>query len=408
MRKIVFYLSISLLTFLAITVLLHFFFRPENLDKIFVMNDGWDVTYNGKLFKDVNLPTLRDSIGTTTQKGDVLILSKTVEGLDAMVSPTIHIDTRFSAWRLSVNGVQLLSRFYDSLEKNKFIGNDHYFVAIPQGNNVAIINIELVVNEDGAYSSFDAPLLGSSQDLMLYIIFTNMFVFFVSVFLTIFGMLFFAISAGFKTTVPEMQMQIYSSLLYILLANWLLAQFGLLDFFIDTKGHQTEIEYLTLYLALPVMHLVMGSAHNYFHNKLFLSFATVGSSIIFILIILHFTNLVHINRFLWLFQLDALVFAGLMIYLLLRDGKKNLLTMSQIIQIVGQTILAISFLLNLIFYYLEVAGISAQVMLSKKMILLHIWHMPTVLPICQIAPDMKNISARFRQMMRITVLLVLI
>jgi diguanylate cyclase (GGDEF)-like protein len=368
MRKRIYFLAIAFATFMLLMGFFHYFFLPKSMKNVEILDEGWDIVYNDTSYADVKLSKLRQVLGTATQKGDELILTRQLEGLDKMVSPTMRVETKFSFWEMKVNETLLLTRYSEELKNGEFVGNDHMMVTLPADPGTSILTMKIIVNEDGAYNFFDAPVLGSGDDLMRYVIFTNMFVFVSSAFLILFGLLFFAIALAFRSVVPEINMQLYSALLDMALAIWFLAQFGLLDIFVDTGGHQTEVEYVALYLTVPLLYMVMGSIHNYLHNKLFVVFASLGSAIMAVVIILHFAGIAHINRFLGLYQIDAFILFFFMVFMLIRDGKRNVISMSQIIQLAGQSMLAVAFILNVGFFYLEVANISRQIMLSKKVV----------------------------------------
>jgi diguanylate cyclase (GGDEF)-like protein len=341
---------------------------PSGIEKVSVLSDGWDVRYNDVEFTDVSLPALRRLIGSATQKGDHIVLENKVKGLGIYTAPTLLFESRFSAWRVTCNGKLVGEHNFDLYEINEFIGCEDTFLNLPScgGAEASVIIIEYLVSEDSAYNFYESPVIGEYMDVLLYAVYSNMFVFMTSAFLMIFGLMFFAISIGFRSALPEMDMQIYSSLLYIMLGVWFLTQFRLMDIFLDTGGHQTEIEYISLYLLVPLMYMVMGCMQDYLKDKVFLFFSVSGTVISLSLIAIHFMGLVHINRMLMVYQINALAMCVLMIVYLVRDSINHRITNSQIIQLAGETVLALSFFFNVFFYYLEVAGISEQIMLSKK------------------------------------------
>lgn len=256
--------------------------------------------------------------------------------------------------------------YFDKYESGSYIGCDNNFVALPYTGEPVTIEIELLVSEDGAYSFYESPILGGYMDVLMCLVYNNFFIMLTSAFLIIFGIMFLAIALGFRSDLPEMDMQIYSALMYIVLGVWFLAQFKLLDEFIYTHDHQTEIEYISLYLVVPLMYMVMGSMRGYLNDKVFIAFSTVGSVVAVLPIFLHFTGLVHINRMLTVYQADAAILFIFMVVMLVKDSRQKKLTPSQILQLTGQATLSLSFIFNVFFYYIEVAGISEQIMLSKK------------------------------------------
>lgn len=366
MFKRILYLFLAFLVFLSLMTVGHYSLKPQGLSKVYVLNEGWNARYNGREYTDIKLSDLRGLIGNATQKGDFIVLSRYLSSLKYHTAPTIMFETRFSAWRVSYNGLPIADSHYSNLENGKFIGCENNFISLPAVDTSALITLELKVNEDGAYNYFEPVIYGSYRDVLLYVVYNNLFVVMSSFFLIMFGFLFFFISIGFKSAITEVNTQIYSSLLYITLGVWFLTQFKLLDMFMNTYGHQTELEYTSLFLAVPFMYMVIGCTQNYIRNRIFVIFALPGTLIALLPIALHLLNIGHMNQYLFLFQIDALFLCAFMMVLLVMNIRTKKAATSQIVQLVGQTVLAFSFIFNVIFYYLELAGISEQIMLSKK------------------------------------------
>ena len=366
MRRIALFLSIAFITFLCLMFAGHRLFKPSSLDKVEILDDGWNVRYNGVQYSDVRLSELRELIGSGTHKGDTIVLSRTINDPRSLTAPTLLFETRFSGFRFNCGGIKLFEYSMSPESQNKFLGCENIYATLPPISGTTSIDIELLVSQDGAYSYFEPMIFGSYSDVLLYVIYTHMFVFITSVFLIIFGLLFFTIAIGFRHVLPEFNMQIYSSLLFITLGVWFLAQFRILNLFIDTRGHQTEVEYIALYLTVPIMYMVIGSVHNYLRNATFFTVAWVSSLAALTPIALHYTGIIYMNKALPLFQINGLILFIYAISLLIRDSKKGLLNSSQYIQLIGQLMLAASFFFNVFFYYLERLGINEQIMLSKK------------------------------------------
>lgn len=369
MGKKILYLGISFISLLVIYIFAHYFFKPNNYSNVVVLDSGWDVTYNGNLYEDVKLSELRKVIGNSTYKGDIITLKNDNVDLGYFISPTLMFDSRFSAWEVYCGDKLAGHRFLEEYKTGKYIGCELNYVSLPKAFKLSTIQITLMVNEDNAYAYYQAPAVGGYVDLLMYGVYNHMFIYLVGAFLVVFGITFFAVALGFRSNIPEVNMQMYAALMYVALGVWFLSQFKLGDLFIETSGHQTEIEYIALYMVVPLMYMTIGCMRDYLKNKAFLVFSICGSIIPFLLIALHFTGLVHINRTLGIYQLDALVqIIFMFVKVLIKDAKANLITKSQFIQAVGQIGLAAACTVNVIFYYLELYGICEQIMLSKLIV----------------------------------------
>lgn len=367
MSKRIVCLGIAFVTFLVLMAFTLYLIRPNAFNKVVVLEDGWTVTYNEDRFENVKLSELRQLIGYGLHKGDVVSLSHDNINLRTYSSPTLRFESRFSAWKLYFHGEEIEEYAIDKYQRGDFIGSEYNYVDLPDFHYPANITIQLYINEDNSYHYFEAPQLGGYQDLLLCVVFDSLFIFFTAAFLVTFGIMFLAVAVGFKSDMPEINMQLYSALMFIDLGLYFLTQFKLMDLFVDTKGLQTLIEYISLYLVVPLMYMIIGCMRNYLKNWLFWLFAS--GSIIFTLMayVLHFTGLVHINRFLFAYQIDAIILIALMIWMvLIRDRKKGLLQTSETLQIIGELSVAVAFIFNVFFYYLEIMGVSQQIMVSRE------------------------------------------
>ncbi|WP_026660228.1 GGDEF domain-containing protein [Butyrivibrio sp. AC2005] len=365
MRRRILFLSAAFISFIVLLIMIHLVIKPKAISKINILNEGWDVLYNETEYKDVKLSALRGLIGNGTKKGDrIILVHKNIE-LSDYSSPIMMFETRFSAFKVSCNDKIIASKDFDTFEKGRFIGCDNHYINLPNVEENAFVKIEILVSEDGAYSYYEPVVIGEYTDVILYLSYNDFYIFMISAFLIIFGIMFLAIAIGFRSSISEMNMQMYSAILFIMLGIWFLSQFKLLDLFVNTYGHQTEIEYISLYLIVPIMYMVMGSMQNYLKNKVFLCFSITGSIIAVLPIAIHYLGGIHMNQMLMVYQLDAFILFLFMVIMLVKDSKNKRISPSATNQLVGQAAISVSFIFNVIFYYSEVMGISEQIMLSK-------------------------------------------
>lgn len=368
MRKKVLYLLIAFMAFILMLVAAQAVVKPEGVDRVEVLQNGWYVRYNQTEYDNIKLSSLRRLIGNGTFRGDKIVMTKKDVDFTGLSDPTLMIETKFSAFVVSIDGMEIEHKFLNHFKRNEFVGCERNFVIMPKLSGKHEISIELLVGENGAYNYYDAPVFGDYADLFMYGIYNNMFIFTISAFLVIFGFMFFIIALGFESNFPEIRMLMFSALLFIDLGVWFLTQFKLLDLFMYIGSRQTEVEYISLYLIVPLMYMVMGSMRSYLKKKRFLIFATIGTLLSIFPIILHYIGKMHINQFLWIYQINSLILIIFMLYMLFGDEKKRRISPSQRIQLAGQAMLGAAFVVNVFFYYLEVAGIMEQIMLSKKVV----------------------------------------
>lgn len=368
MRRKFLHLLVALITFLSLFTIGRLSLKPSVTDSVVTLQDGWYVRYNETEFENVKLSDLRRLIGNGTFRGDRIRFVHENVDLSKYKDPTIMFETRFSSFEIYLNERKVEQKFTTHLMRDKFIGCENNFVILPESSEPVSITIELRIAEDGAYGFYDAPVIGRYEDVFKYEIYQHIFIFTVSAFLIVFGFIFLLIGHGFGGDFPEIRMLMFSAILFMDMGVWFLTQFKLLDLFMETDGRQTEAEYITLFLVVPIMYMVIGSMREYFKRKVFLVFAIAGTLVSIVPIFLHYSYGIYMNRMLMLYQLNAMILIAVMAALIFVDRKNKRITPSQKIQLMGQSMLAVCFLVNVFFYYLEVAGIMKQIMLSKKIV----------------------------------------
>ena len=206
-------LGIAVLSFLLLLTMGYVLLRPRGYSNVEILNDGWNVTYNDESYENVQLSKLRKIVGSGSAKGDKITLIKNDVDLSAYEAPTIMFESRFSGWAVYANSKELEERFLDAYENGKFIGCENNFVSLPKSFLPINLEIDLYVAEDGAYNYYTAPAVGGYYDLLLYEIYRHMFVFLISAFLIVFGIVFFGVAIGFRSGMAEVRMQIFAALL---------------------------------------------------------------------------------------------------------------------------------------------------------------------------------------------------
>ena len=74
MRKLITFLSISILLLVTMVVILQHFFRFTPQYPIFTLNKGWTVTYHNQQYINTNLEKLGTKLGNNFSRGDTLTL----------------------------------------------------------------------------------------------------------------------------------------------------------------------------------------------------------------------------------------------------------------------------------------------------------------------------------------------
>ncbi len=360
MKKAAAFLSIAFATFIFLIIVCDYLFAPSKGDNAKLLYDGWDVDYNGEVYEDIALSSLRDKMGHLTQKGDVLTLSTEVSGIDSMEFPTLLFLSRYSAWEVYWDDEFLVSGNLDKLEEGKFIGCKYNFITIPYDDDSGTVMIKLYVNEDNAYSFFETPILGNYFSVRSHYIFSDLFAIGSSILLIIFGAAFLIITLTFYKTLPDIISQLFSSLLFIDLGVWIISYYRLLELFIDTGGHTTEIEYFSLYLMVPLMYTIIGCINKHYTDWIFLVVSLTSTFICTFLVALHISGIAHVNSTLPAYHGVALVCFFFVLAAVIRDAINNKLMPSEKIQLMGLGALSIGYLIHFVLHILSIAGLIGR------------------------------------------------
>ncbi len=367
-EKRIIFLTIAFFTFIILVLLCHFIFLPTPSAPIYELKDGWDVYYNDETFENISLNDLREKIGNLSSKGDEITLVKSMTSDDSIVFPTVSFLSRYSAVELYIDNDLVYSKDLNKISEKRFIGVHYNVVPFEPASDSFEIKIKLHVNEDDAYSHFEAPLFGDYYDVMVKLFYINLFALSSGIFLIIFGAAFFLISLIFYRTLPGISLQLSASLLFIVLGSWILSYYRLLDLFMDTKGHMTEIEYISLYLLVPLIYIIIGSIQDHYTDWVFLVVSSTSSLLSLFLIVLHFSGVMHMNRTLLYYHCLAVVCVLFLAVTIGKDIYQKKLLPSESIQLIGLAFLAASFVLNMAAYTLEMAGILPVNLITKHTI----------------------------------------
>ena len=368
MLKRIKFLTIAFLTFWLLVTICHFLFKPVPEGELLSLASDWTIEFNGDIYENVTLSDIPGKIDFTPKKGDVFSMTTTIPKSNTYAFPTVMFLSRYSAFDVFIDGELVMSKYKDLWDKNKFIGSTYNTCSLPSIDKPITLKITFYVGETVTYSYFVSPVYGEYHDVLRGFIFRSMFPMATGIFLIIFGAAFFIITLGFYKTLPNILTQLFSSILFINLGIWLLCYFNLMDFFVYTKSRSTEIEYVCLNLMVPLTYLIIAFIQQHYKNWIFLVIACTSSFICLVLIALHFAGVIHMNRTLPYFQCISIMCSMFMLAVFIRDVRQKKLTPSEIIQLIGLSIFALSYIINFITFSLEVRNIVPSSLISIRII----------------------------------------
>ena len=343
MRKVLSLITLSALmvVFFLYSAHLLFSFKPEHM--VYKLERGWTVTYHNQQYLNTDLEKLGDQLETKFAKGDNIVLYYSKPLLDLGVdTPYLFFKSQFCSYEVYLDGVLIASQYTDD-DSNNFVGISYQPIALPSDYPGKKLSINLTVIENETKANLINPMIGQYEDIYRTLHQSVIFPFFTGCFLLVFGMVFFVISLIFYMGSPGVTNQLFCSLLTIILGFWTLTAFDIMDLIVPS-GMATTLEFLSLYLIAPCIYLIVYDLHKRQDNKILIIMgtATMGFSLLFM--VLHFSNIVHLNHFEGPYYLMSFVgFALLFTYdvIDIRSKSKN---SSLIVTMVGITVLSLSLL----------------------------------------------------------------
>ncbi|MBQ7615103.1 MAG: GGDEF domain-containing protein [Butyrivibrio sp.] len=345
MRKLFSFLGLALLTLIILVFISVHFFHFSPSDPVTRLNKGWTVTYHNQQYLNTNLESMSSQVGGFFSRGDVITLNQTQTLRDMHVSfPYLFFKTQFCAYEVYLDDQIVNTHYVAESMGNGFVGIGYNFVPLPLNYPGKRLSIKLYVTENSSRADIISPMVGNYDDLYRELIRTVLFPFSAGLFLILFGAVFLVISLLFSMRSSGMSTQILCSLLTITMGFWILTAYDVLDYIFPSPV-TTTIEYGFLYLVTPLMYLILWDLHRRYNNRILiiLACATVGFSLIFI--VLHLTNIVHINHFQYPYYLISavgLLVLGMYDYIDLHSKTRN---SSRRILMIGLNFLALSLIL---------------------------------------------------------------
>ena len=345
MRKLFSFLGLALLTLIILVFISVHFFRISHSDPITRLNKSWTVTYHNQQYINTNLESMSSQVGGFFSRGDVITLNQTQTLRDMHVSfPYLFFKTQFCAYEVYLDDQIVNTHYVAESMGNGFVGIGYNFVPLPLNYPGKRLSIKRYVTENSSRADIISPMVGNYDDLYRELIRTVLFPFSAGLFLILFGAVFLVISLLFSMRSSGMSTQILCSLLTITMGFWILTAYDVLDYIFPSPV-TTTIEYGFLYLVTPLMYLILWDLHRRYNNRILiiLACATVGFSLIFI--VLHLTNIVHINHFQYPYYLISavgLLVLGMYDYIDLHSKTRN---SSRRILMIGLNFLALSLIL---------------------------------------------------------------
>ncbi|MBO4457787.1 MAG: GGDEF domain-containing protein [Butyrivibrio sp.] len=316
------------------------------------INSGWRVTVGSQEYENVDLSEIYTLFKSYQKVGDTLIMSRELPYIGKVPLPAILFRSRYSAFECYLDNDLIYEFGTEKFERDDFVGVKYNFITLPYDYRYRILTFKLTACEKDAFTFFDPIYLGNQPDLLTYLISEHQFIILVGTFLLVFGLYFLTISLMFVTYMPELKIQIFGALLCIDISLYLMCYYNVLSLFMNTNI-ETEIEYFTLYMIVPHCYVMLHYIQNIRRKALVMTLFIVSIVTPLLQCVLYFKFAIHFRRTLALFDMNAMIMYGFIIYYIVKKLRKKKNFISENMQLIGIFALSTSGFIHFIGYTLK-------------------------------------------------------
>ena len=342
-------IALSTSTAVAILLLCSWFLTMTHDYPSVTVNKDWTVTVGNEEYPHVNLSEIHTLFKTKPKRGDTLIMTREIPYIGDIPIPAIIFRSHYSAFECYLDDTLIYEYGLNKYIVNKFVGKKYHFITLPRNYRWSHITFKITACEKGAFSYFDPIYLGNHPDLLTFLISKNQFVILIGMFLFVFGMFLLTLSLLFVSYVPELKIQLFASLLCINIGLYLICYSNMMSIFVDTDA-ETEIEYFTLFLFIPLIYIVLYFMNELEKKKLMIGFFIASVVIPMFQQFLYYTFSVHLKRTLLLFDINAVIVHVIIVYCFVRTIRQKKTIFLENLQMVGMFVLSSSGFIHLIGY----------------------------------------------------------
>lgn len=311
-RNIIIWALIFAFSFGIVVSILMFFSQNHGNFDVYEMNNGWDVSYCGHYYHNVDRNDSRfDDIKVS--RNDVMSMSRTIDIRDDWERLTLRLYSRLSSVRVSIvdrygNEEQIFYYGYvgSNMNTGDFLGSGYHFIQLPQDCNGKTLKIMEMASQDDAFKGMPDMLITESDHAMEYFAQERSLGIFVAIFMIIAGFAVAVISVfmvGFDRKFYNITIIGFFSALSGL---WCMCSMKTIELFSLNIRTDSIIEYISLYMmTIPLMMLAIrffSKAREYVRTILFESMI-INIVLALLAIIFQLTGIFNINKMLPAFHI---------------------------------------------------------------------------------------------------------
>ena len=332
-----------------------------------LMDEGWTVSINNMVYEDVSMSKVYSVMKGKLNHGDFVIMSKDLPDLGDIPFPSIFFRSRYTTLECYLDDEEIYSYGLDMYLDDSFIGKMIHFITLPRDYAGKHLTMKMIASEHDAFSVLEGPSIGSLPELRRSFINSHVFIIAAGMALFVFGVIFLMLSLLFVTAIPDITIQLYTSLMCLNLGAWLLSYYNVLSLFVYAPL-ETQVEYFTLYLIVPYCYIILYYIQKPEKKKLFFMAFLISSLIPFFQYVLHFEFNIHLRATLPLYHIDCIIGFLVVVYYTIKSFSKRNISSAKLIQMAGLFVFALAEFLHLVIYAIGAKRIQITTFIAKAII----------------------------------------
>lgn len=292
-RRIFFSALAVCLTVLSVLVLgTNIFNTPPRFD-IVQLDDGWTVSRGGISWDLASI--VRSNIGIAG-KGDVITLTRTLP--KSYINPaTIHYRTVLSTTEVYVDGSLIYSFGKEFSDSGKMVPKMENFVQLPGGYSEKEISIVITAQEDDAFSGLSPITFGNYNDIKNNLLQSNRLSMIIGVYLCHLGFLLLIVAPYLAFSRNHDFSIFFSAVASVMMGVYILCYNDIFWYISDNPYFYTFVEYFSLFMIpASILGFALTAGRAYYRTIGFILFI-INLGFVLFTSLSHFTNMMHICRF---------------------------------------------------------------------------------------------------------------
>lgn len=289
------------------------------------LNTGWNITYDGKTYSNVNLEVFKTA--HVMSEGDVIVLNNRIPEDWEYSSPVLCIHTHNSTISVNINGSKVYQYGQEQYACGKPVGSGYHYIDMKSYHKGKIIKIKLTAAEFSSFSAIDPISITDYPNVYKQLMMNRRVPFVAGNFLVLFGIIMAGISGILIIKKPEMFHLLWVGLLSVCVGGWTLCYYRLVQMYGVPLAYCSFMEYACLYIGvIPAMMYFkdyVWELNNRVMKKLFCGIVVSECIYTAIMLVFHFTDRLHLSSGLpmvHIFMLTVFVYITVLMIMEIRAG----------------------------------------------------------------------------------------